>query len=173
MSVPTPVQSAYSKDMPPAFKGMPGDLRPSDDISAVDAGEDVQFGKFLIFGAAADTALIPNVAVTAFNALGVALRTATIENAPRGFETSGVDGYPAGKNISVRRKGTVWMEVEGAFNHLTDTPYIRFTANSALEPGNIALTTDSGKAAAAPEGFRVLSSTTGAGFVLCELNLPA
>lgn len=170
MSVPTPVQSTYSKEMNPAAKGMPGDQRPSDDVSAV-ADAVIGFGKFLVYGDAADKVALPAIAATAATLQGVALRTATVENALD--PTAVVEEYPIGKAISVRKKGTIWCWVDAAFNHLTAVPYIRFTANGGSEPGDLTTTTDSGKAAAAPNGVRVLTSVTEAGLVLVEVNLPA
>lgn len=172
MSVPSPVQSTYNKELSPAVKGMPGDLRPSDDVSGV-ADDDVAFGKFLVLGDAAEKFAVPAVAVSAATIQGVALRTASVENAVGFPDSVPGDFYPAGKGISARRKGTVWVYVDGAFNHLTDAPFIRFTDNGDSEAGDLTTSADSGKAAAAPNGVRILTSSTGAGLVLAELNLPA
>lgn len=107
---------------------------------------------------------MPSTAITATLLGFVALVTGKAIKAS-GYSFDRYDEVP------ILRKGRIWLLSEDAIAAGVK-PYIRHTANGGSLPGNIRSDADTAKADQI-EGVITLSATTGAGLVLCEVNLPA
>lgn len=86
-----------------------------------------------------------------------------------GVANANVPAYPIGYNFSVLRKGRVWVWAEEAVTP-ADQVFVRHTAAGNNKPGNFRQDADTANAALL-KGARFMSTTTGAGLVLVEINL--
>lgn len=81
-------------------------------------------------------------------------------------------GYAQYDMVSLLHHGKIWMWAEEAVTE-GGAVLIRHTANGGLAAlGGVRTTANTG-AAAAPEGIQFRTSTTAAGLVVVEINLPA
>ncbi len=119
-------------------------------------------------------AQVPDSDASTDTILGVVLRTQVREN----DLTTPYPTIKAGQSFNVLRKGRVFVSVDGAYDANSDTPFVRFTANGAdKQAGMLTTSDDSGKAdelGASGYGVenRVLRSTSAAGVLPIEINLP-
>jgi hypothetical protein len=78
-------------------------------------------------------------------------------------------GHPANEPARILRKGRVLLYVEGTVTEGQQL-YCRYTVNGSAAVGQFRADADSSKAAAVP--VYTLEARTGAGLVLCEINIP-
>jgi hypothetical protein len=104
---------------------------------------------------------------------GIVVMSQAIEEQPEntlGVADANVPAYPAQYAFSVMRKGTVWVWSEQAVSP-TDQVFVRAIASGDEKPGNFRKDADTANAAQL-KGARFASTTTGAGLVLLEIDLP-
>jgi hypothetical protein len=104
-----------------------------------------------------------------FKVLGVAVHQHTVEQAK---PTSGNVGYPPQSEMSVMKKGRVWVESEVPVTSL-DTPYVRCIAGASEKRGAIRNDADGADAAALPNS-RFLNNSevvNGINLVLLGIDL--
>lgn len=103
---------------------------------------------------------------------GVTVRVNTYE-----ASATGETGIPPEETVTLLRTGTIWMVAEVAIDHLTDSVFFRFDAQTT--PGNHDgigrvrndINDDGGaKAIAAPTGARFLASAAAGGLVPVFIN---
>lgn len=97
---------------------------------------------------------------TNLTVMGIAKRIIQYE-APYPYSESATAGYPANSTVEVYRRGRIWVPVAAAVTR--DTPAYFVTATGQF--------TTTGVGTAFPTGT-YLTSTTGAGLALVEINLP-
>ncbi|MCK5605464.1 hypothetical protein KAR91_26465 [Candidatus Pacearchaeota archaeon] len=104
-----------------------------------------------------------------FKVLGVAVHQHTVEQAK---PTSGNLGYPPQSEMSIMKKGRVWVQTEVTVLS-TDTPFVRFSASGTEKRGAFRNDADTADAVALPNS-RFLNDSevvNGINLVLLGLNL--
>ena len=84
---------------------------------------------------------------------------------------SGNTNYDINEPINVMRKGKIWVHVEEAVDPDTDSPFFRYAAGSETVLGRFRTDADTATAAAVPNA-RFVTSTSGAGLAVLEINNP-
>jgi hypothetical protein len=162
------IQSSFSVDHVTAFPGMLADCTDKVVISKITTVL-VPFGSFVCRGAAGvvESCALPVATgdVTA-RPWGVAIKDQT----HRG--SNNLDNE-VNDIVSIVRKGRVWVTVEGAVTAQSDA-FIRFAAGGGGSVlGLFRADADTATAVALLNGAgKFLTSTTGAGLALLEINLP-
>jgi len=146
----------------PAVKGGLADIALSDKVGRV-AAADIGFGVGLMQTAVAGFAAIPTA--TGFNFEGISVQT----NKPTPNDT-GIALYEAGEEITVLRKGRIWVYVEEAVA-VNDDVFLRHTTNAALLAGDFRTDADTARADQITNA-RFITATTAAGLAMVEINLP-
>jgi len=149
-------------DLSAAVKGALADIALSDKVGRF-AAADINFGVGLAQTAVAGQAEIPTA--TGFTFEGIAVQT----NKPTPNST-GIALYEAGEEITVLRKGRIWVYVEEAVA-VNDDVYLRHTDNVALLAGDFRTDADTAKADQITNA-RFITATTAAGLAMVEINLP-
>ena len=145
-----------------AVKGAIADIALSDKVGRV-AAADINFGIGLAQTAVAGQAEIPTA--TGFTFEGISVQT----NKPTPNAT-GIALYEAGEEITVLRKGRIWVYTEVAVA-VNDPVFLRHTTNAALLAGDFRNDADTARADAITNA-RFVTATTAAGLVQVEINLP-
>lgn len=146
----------------PAVKGGLADIALSDKVGRV-AAADVKFGLGLAQTAVAGQAEVPTA--TGFTFEGISVQT----NKPT-LNATGEALYEAGQEITVLRKGRIWVYSEVAVA-VNDPVYLRHTDNAALLAGDFRNDADTARADQIANA-RFITATTAAGLVMVEINLP-
>lgn len=81
------------------------------------------------------------------------------------------DSYVPGDTVPIMRQGSFWVDCETAFNALTDTPYIRFTATDPEQAGILRNDADGGDALDASSILRIVQGTSAAGRVEVHIDI--
>lgn len=117
-----------------------------------------------------EVARVPIVATDITNAKlarGITVQTQAIE---QNYQSAGGDGYALNAEMSIVKRGAVWVTAETAMA-VTDDVYARYTVSGTTVLGGIRNDADTAKAAIIPTA-RVVRPVTAAGLCLIELNLP-
>ena len=117
-----------------------------------------------------DVARVPIVTTDVTNTgspLGITVHTQAIEQF---YQTDGGAGYALNAEMSICRRGMVWVTAETAMA-LTDSVFARFTVSGATVLGGIRNDADTANAVAIPTA-RVVRPVTAAGLCLIDINLP-
>jgi len=117
-----------------------------------------------------DVARVPIVATDITNnklARGITVHPQAIEQF---YQSDGGAGYALNVEMSIVKKGTVWVTAETAMA-VTDSVYARYTVNGATVLGGIRNDGDSSKAGIIPTA-RVVRPVAVAGLCLIDINLP-
>ena len=171
-------QTSYSINIPAvSYPGQMADnMEARDVLSAIAFLAAIVFGTLVVTDEANTTdftniagkapALTTDVSVVGTQ-LGVALAMQALPQNPAVANPS----YPQGYAVSCLRKGRVWVNAETAMADGSN-PFVRFTANGLLYPGNFRADADAGKAVQMAVGQAVMRGTTAAaGFAVLELDL--
>ena len=149
-------------DLSAAVKGAISDIA-HHDIVGRNALADVKFGLGLAATTVAGQAAVPTA--TGFVFEGISVQT----NKPTDNAT-GEALYKQGEEISVMRKGRIWVYVEEAVA-VNDSVFLRHTVNGALLAGDFRTDDDTARADQIPNA-RFITATTAAGLAVVEINLP-
>jgi len=161
-------QTVYSINQAAAQAGQLYDLGENDVVSAVDHNEAVPFGVAVVQGAQDNECKLPASAGDMAKVLGVSLLVQTKEQS---LLTSIVNN-PAGSDISVLRKGRVWVQVEEAVQAFSPV-FVRFAAGAGgSQLGAFRASADTASAGQV-DGCAFRSSAVSGGFAVVEFNLPA
>ena len=160
-------QTSYSINQAAAQAGQLYDLGKNDFISAVDVVEAVSFGLALVQGTSDGECHLPASSGDIAKILGVSSLVQTKEQA---LLTSVVN-YPIGSDISILRKGRIYVKVEEAVNAM-DPVFVRFAAGSFAQLGSFRKSADSASAGQV-DGCVYRTSAPIGGFAVVEFNLPA
>jgi len=117
-----------------------------------------------------EVARVPIVATDVTNvklARGITVHTQAIEQF---YQSAGGAGYALNAEMSICKKGMVWVTTETAMA-ITDDVYARYTVSGATVLGGIRNDDDTSKAGIIPTA-RVVRPVAAAGLCLIELNLP-
>jgi len=98
---------------------------------------------------------------------GITIHTQAIEQF---YQTDGGAGYALNAEMSICRRGMVWVAAETAMA-TTDDVFARYTVNGTTVLGGIRNDDDTSKAVAIPTA-RVVRPVTAAGLCLIDINLP-
>jgi len=149
-------------DLAAAVKGALADIGITDKVGRVAAAA-IPFGVGLAQTAVAGQAEIPTA--TGFVFEGISVQT----NKPTANAT-GEAQYEIGEEITVLRKGRVWVYVEEAVA-VNDDVFLRHTDNAALLAGDFRTDADTANADQITNA-RFVTATTAAGLAQIEINLP-
>lgn len=149
-------------DLSAAVKGGQGDIGFGDNVGRF-AADDIEFGLGLAATTTAGQAEVPTA--TGFVFEGVSVQTNKVT-----LNSTGEAVYQAGEEITVKRKGRIWVYTEEA-TAVNDDVYLRHTVNAALVPGDFRTDADTARADQIANA-RWLTATTAAGLALLEINLP-
>lgn len=172
------MQTSYAEQLTAAQLGMLGDQGMTDKVSRYSAAV-IPFGRVVSFDTTSGKVKLPAAATDILDANsesrpveGIVIATQAIEEQATntlGVADANVPAYPIGYNFSVLRKGRIWLWAEEAVT-VTDQVFVRHTAAGNEKPGNVR--NDAATATCALlKGARFMTSTTGAGLVLVEINL--
>lgn len=150
------------EDLSPAVKGAQADIGIGDNVGRV-ALVDIEFGLGLIQTAVAGQAALPSA--TGFVFEGISVQT----NKPT-LNATGEALYQQGEEITVKRKGRIWVYTEVA-TAVNDPVFLRHTVNAALVPGDFRIDADTARADQILNA-RWITATTAAGLAVLEINLP-
>lgn len=129
------------------------------------------FGKFVCQDLVDDNkARLPVLTTDVSNALialGITCHTQAIEQF---YQTAGGAGYALNEEMSIVRRGAIWVTVEEAVT-VQSTPFARFTVSGATTLGSIRASADGGTAVAIPSA-RFLRGAAADGLALLDINLP-
>lgn len=117
-----------------------------------------------------EVARVPIVATDITNvklARGITVHTQALEQF---YQSAGGAGYALDDEMSICRRGNIWVSAETAMA-ITDDVYARFTVAGSTKLGGIRNDADTGKAAIIPTA-RVIRPCTAAGLCLIDINLP-
>lgn len=162
-------QTTYNINQNAAMLGMSVDSAFKHDESMI-ADEDITVGMGVTKVVGEDDKVqLPDV--TDNGLYGVALRTQALEG---GLPNTDVEPYYAEKDvINVRRRGSIWVYFETAFDPDSDTLYIRHAAGGAGEvPGQFRNDDDGGDATAVTGNVAVKKTLAAAGLGILEINKP-
>lgn len=155
------MQTDYN-DLAKAVKGGLADIAFSDKVSRV-AAADIGFGVGLVQTAVEGQTALPSA--TGFVFEGVSVQTnKPVQNA------TGEAQYDAGEEITVLRKGRIWVYAEVAVA-VNDPVFLRHTVNGALVPGDFRNDADTARADQITNA-RWITATTAAGLAQIEINIP-
>ena len=146
----------------PAVKGMLADIALSDKVGR-NSLVAIAFGLGLVQTAVAGQAALPSA--TGFTFEGISVQT----NKPTSNAT-GEAQYEIGEEITVLRKGRIWVYVETAVA-VNDDVFLRHTVNGALLAGDFRTDADTARADQITNA-RFITATTAAGLAMVEINLP-
>ena len=159
--------TAPAINMEQGFAGLIADgPQPKDVVSRTNKTGDTPLGHLVVLDLANgdDSVAIPTTFGEIQNSpVGVAMHSHAIES-----NDSGDAYWPTKSRLNVLRKGRIWVYVHGAVN-AGDIAYVRY------QNGNEGRFSNSGDADATPVGSgdtKYVTSTTGAGLAVVELNLP-
>jgi hypothetical protein len=164
------VQQAYALQHDPLLEGQLSDIRDNTIATYInETGGVIAFGNAVIFnsGGTAD-ASAKTVSGTALPLAGVNVLTYVDETALDGANRPGVKATQA---MNVANEGAVAVYVHGTVSPATAVRVIH-TASGTLVAGQFAATSVSGKTALVSNA-RYLSSVTGSGLAILELNGPS
>ena len=160
-------QTFYAINQPAAMAGMLYDLGENDVVSAVNNTQAVPFGVAMVQGTLDNECHLPASAGDLAKTLGVSVLVQTKEQA---LVTSIVN-YPVGSDVSILRKGRVWVQVEEAVVAFSPV-FVRFAAGSGTQLGAFRASADTATAGQI-SGCVYRSSAAAGGFAVVEFNLPA
>ena len=146
----------------PAVKGALADIALSDKVGRF-AALDVKFGLGLASSAVQGEALVPTA--TGFKFEGISVQT----NKPT-LNATGEALYEAGQEITVLKKGRIWVYSEVAVNPSLDV-FLRHTDNATLLAGDFRTDADTARGDQIANA-KWVSTTTAAGLAMVEINLP-
>lgn len=153
------------------FAGMISDLASHTIETALngEASAEIPFGYFVKQSAGRTEDGTPALAALPSNAADIMLGCVVHSNQYNRETDLGEDGILPDVTMGVMRKGRMYAYADAAVA-VTDTPYIRITANSAKLPGMVTNGADSAKAVLF-YGARFLCATTAAGPVEIEFDM--
>lgn len=117
-----------------------------------------------------EVARVPIVTTDVSNVLlarGIVCHTQAIEQF---YQTAGGAGYALNAEMSIVRRGMVWVRVEEAVT-VKSTPFARFTVSGTTKLGGIRASEDTAKAVAIPTA-RFIRGAAADGIALLDINLP-
>lgn len=149
-------------DLSAAVKGGLADIAHHDIVGRF-AAADIKFGLGLAATSVAGQCAVPTA--TGFIFEGISVQT----NKPTSNAT-GEALYETGEEISVLKKGRIWVYVETAVA-VNDNVFLRHTVNAALLAGDFRTDADTARADQIANA-RFVTATTAAGLAQIEINLP-
>jgi hypothetical protein len=161
-------QTSYSINQSAAMAGMLYDSAVAVDVvSAVDVTESagVGYGLALARSSVDGQVKLPASSGDVAAILGVSVLSQTKEQAL----LTGVVNNPKGSDISVLRKGRIWVQVEEAVTQASPV-FVRFASGSFTQLGAFRASADSASAAQLVGAVYVNSASAG-GFAAVDLNL--
>lgn len=172
-------QLTYATEFTEAQLGMLADISENNIVSRY-SDNVTPFGRCVIRDAADDKVKLPAAILDIETATGesrlvegIVVMSQAIEDQPAntlGVADVNVPAYPANYAFSVMRKGVVWVQSEQAVSP-ADPVFVRALVSGDEKPGNFRKDAD-GTNAAQLKGARFASTTTGAGLVKVEIDLP-
>jgi len=139
-------------------------------IAQIQNAAAIPFGKFVCQDLVDDDkARLPVLTTDVSNALlalGITCHTQAVEQF---YDSDGGAGYALNAEMSIVRRGSVWVTVEEAVT-VQDSPFARFTVSGVTTLGSIRKSADSGKAVAIPTA-RFLRGAALGGLALLDINL--
>ena len=160
------VQTTFSVAQSGAFAGMLGDIGDHYIRSCLnEEAVAIPFGVLLKQGTADNQGLLYDT-VGGLTLLGIVAHTHALSNR----DLSNADGVAVDGTANVVRRGAVYVLVEDAVA-AGDTVFARHTAGTGTQLGAFRSDADTATADAIP-GLQFLTSTTGAGVALVDVNLP-
>ncbi len=157
--------TAPAINMETAFAGLIADgMQPKDVVSKVNVVAAVLLGYLVSLGADGDDSIIAPAAAgdVTTTPIGVVMHSHAIESSP-----SGDPQWPIKSTPSILREGRIWVVVEDA----VDAQAPAFVVHTGGDEGVFRSDVDGGNASALP-GAKFVTSTTGAGLAVVELNRP-
>jgi len=147
----------------PAVKGGLADSA-FHDIVGRNAAVDINFGLGLIKTATEGLVALPSA--TGFKLAGIAIQS--LKDIPR---ATGIALYEADEEFPMIKKGRIWVYSEVAINP-TQPVFMRHTTTTTELPGDFRNDADTARADDISSVAGWVSTTTGAGLALLEINLP-
>lgn len=161
-------QTSYSLSMSTAVAGLPGDAAGAPQVidSYANPVDEIAFGCAVQQVSGDDSAIeLPDNGSAIIR--GVAVRDLAEENGSAGADNT----FPVNSAVPIMKKGKIWVRVEEAVTPASDV-YARYTVNGGnTQLGAFRTDADAGKAIQITQA-RFLSSTSGSGLALLEINLP-
>lgn len=160
----TGIQTAYPIEHGKAFEGMLSDTSLTDTITLANVGPGAAFFGHLIVASGAGCALVSGAAQVP---LGIATSSKTFEDGPA-KEADGRVGYPVQYVVNILRRGRIWVYTHEAVS-VGDVVRVFHSAAPGKTVGRFGKTATAGKTAVLSNA-EFLSSTTGAGLAIVEIN---
>lgn len=174
-----PIQTSYGYSYEKGVQGMPYDLTPASDVTA-DAAVAVEFGTGLVIDSSRTPSnnrlavKLPGSSADVFAGIAVYDRAQQVNSGTSAglgdLTTTEGTQYPASEPIRLRRRGRIYVYSEQAISP-SDPVFLRYTANGGNVVGNFRKDADTSRALQISNAAWV-STTTGAGIAVLELNLP-
>ena len=151
--------------------GQAYDMGPQDVVTGVSA-EVIPYGRAVSYSAANGVIKLPAAGTDVTDVtklLGIARMTQAKES---GIVAADPAQYEIGEAVNVLRKGRIWVYTEVTCA-VTDSVYIRYTADGATKLPGMFLISNPGAAALAPASMmKWFKGRTGAGLAVVEVNNP-
>lgn len=172
-----PIQTSYPYGYGVALQGMAYDMTNKDDITAWST-DPIEFGLGVIYDGATDPNERWKIALPSVTGQVFAGVTKYSHKQVSGVEAKMTDlttvqgaRYEAGDDITVRRRGRIYVFSEQAVNPGLPV-YLRFAVNGAgTAAGQFRVDADTARADQITQA-RWVSVTTGSGLAILEINLP-
>lgn len=164
-------QLSYSTYQSAAFPGMLYDNGDNDVLSYVseEASANMPFGIALAKGAADFGALL--MVNGSSVVIGVAQHVHNVDPGQVAATPAGA-GVPPKYPVNVLKRGRIWVSVEQAVTPASNV-FVRHTAGAGgTQKGAFRTDADTATAVQVTNGMRFLTSTTGAGLAVLEVNFP-
>ena len=180
VSNPTGVQGSYPLRLTVGHEGMIADLQSYVARTGYnESGAIIAFGSVVTLNTNGTELSVKKIGGASETIMGIATDSHVFENSGGSIYTlpskdaNGLIGYPANQPVNVLSKGVIWVYVNEAVPELNSDVRIRHTTASSKYAGRFDVTADAGKTVKVTNGARWLSTTSGAGLVLLEIDIPA
>jgi hypothetical protein len=180
VSNPTGVQGTYSRTLTAGHEGMIADLQSYVVRTGYnESGAVVAFGSVVVLNTSGTQLSVKKISGATDTIMGIATDTHVFENSAGSIYTlaskdaNNLIGYPDKQPINVLSKGVIWVYVNEAVPELNSDVRIRHTTASSKYAGRFDVSADAGKTVKVTAGARWLSTTSGAGLALLEIDIPS
>lgn len=179
VSNPTGVQGTYPMTLNAGHEGMIADLQSYVARTGYnESGAVIAYGSVVTLNTSGTELSVKKIGGASETIMGIATDAHVFENSAGSIYTlasedaNGLIGYPATQPVNVLSKGVIWVYVNEAVPELNSAVRIRHTTASSKYAGRFDVSADNGKTLLVTAGARWLSTTSGAGLALLEIDIP-
>lgn len=176
---PQGVQGDYPLRLDAAHEGLIADLQAY--VARTGLNESaavIPFGNVVTLNTTGTEFSVQNISAATQQILGIAADTLAFENSAGSVYTldskdaNGRIGYPDKRPVNVFRKGVIWVYVNETIPELNSAVRIRHAATGVKYAGRFDVTAEADKTLLVTSGATWLSTRTGPGLALLEIDIP-